>query len=295
MSTCVLFFSTSLCSAYHPFKCLLTSRAFLTPMTFAVLLFIFVHTSFKRLNPQGTMQTTTLLGSRYTTEIPVPKEIQSLWGAYTPYFPVEMYRPPPRGCKVDQVRLTDLPGGTLTDIDFILLGPHCMLRTPYRLQSSFNCVFSRSFNGMVHGTQPPAQHQESRVPWKRSSRHANTPTKASSSSKIIPTTWAKGIWSPLELTSTLLPDLRPKFNCGLIVLFTLNGRSAESGALVYERYHKLVSKNNIPFVRASSAPRVVDTATNWTAGALAEQYPSVRYSLCRRLCGGDGLCLQTKT
>ncbi|RXW11799.1 hypothetical protein EST38_g14057, partial [Candolleomyces aberdarensis] len=43
-------------------------------------------------------------------------------------------------------------------------------------------------------------------------------------------------------------------------------QSAESGAAVFERYRKLVSKGNIPFVRASGSTRVIDSATNWTAG-----------------------------
>jgi hypothetical protein len=46
-------------------------------------------------------------------------------------------------------------------------------------------------------------------------------------------------------------------------------RSAESGALAYDRYRKLVSKGNLPFVRASGSDRVVDSATNWTAGFAA--------------------------
>ncbi|KAJ3506030.1 hypothetical protein NLJ89_g7102 [Agrocybe chaxingu] len=43
-------------------------------------------------------------------------------------------------------------------------------------------------------------------------------------------------------------------------------QSAEAGARTYHRYSKLVSKKNIPFVRSSSGQRVVDSATNWTAG-----------------------------
>ncbi|KAF6762217.1 phytase [Ephemerocybe angulata] len=43
-------------------------------------------------------------------------------------------------------------------------------------------------------------------------------------------------------------------------------QSAESGAIVYDRYRKLVSKGNIPFVRASGSTRVIDSATNWTSG-----------------------------
>lgn len=46
-------------------------------------------------------------------------------------------------------------------------------------------------------------------------------------------------------------------------------QSSESGATTYERYGKLVSEGNIPFVRASGSDRVVDSAKNWTAGFAA--------------------------
>nr|VWP00524.1 N/A [Ganoderma boninense] len=42
-------------------------------------------------------------------------------------------------------------------------------------------------------------------------------------------------------------------------------QSFESGQEAFTRYGSLVSKNDQPFVRASSSDRVVDSATNWTA------------------------------
>ncbi|EAU82589.2 phytase [Coprinopsis cinerea okayama7 len=44
--------------------------------------------------------------------------------------------------------------------------------------------------------------------------------------------------------------------------------SAEAGAKTWERYRKLVRKGKagLPFVRASGSERVIDSATNWTAG-----------------------------
>lgn len=33
-----------------------------------------------------------------------PAEVQHLWGAYTPYFSVEQYTPPPSNCRISQVR-----------------------------------------------------------------------------------------------------------------------------------------------------------------------------------------------
>ncbi|KAH8106453.1 phosphoglycerate mutase-like protein [Phellopilus nigrolimitatus] len=43
-------------------------------------------------------------------------------------------------------------------------------------------------------------------------------------------------------------------------------QSYDSGQLDYSRYSDLVNKTNLPFVRASSSKRVVQSATNWTAG-----------------------------
>ncbi|KAM5541217.1 hypothetical protein V8D89_005146 [Ganoderma adspersum] len=43
----------------------------------------------------------------------------------------------------------------------------------------------------------------------------------------------------------------------------------ESGQLAFDRYRHLVDDHNIPFVRASGAPRVVDSAGNWSAGFAA--------------------------
>ncbi|KAF8887235.1 phosphoglycerate mutase-like protein [Gymnopilus junonius] len=43
-------------------------------------------------------------------------------------------------------------------------------------------------------------------------------------------------------------------------------QSDEAGRVAYNRYSFLVSRENMPFVRASSSSRVVDSATNWTTG-----------------------------
>ena len=34
----------------------------------------------------------------------VPRSVQQSWVMYSPYFAAEQYLPPPKGCKVDQVR-----------------------------------------------------------------------------------------------------------------------------------------------------------------------------------------------
>ena len=46
-------------------------------------------------------------------------------------------------------------------------------------------------------------------------------------------------------------------------------RSWEAGLETWRRYSALVSPEKQPFVRASSAERVVQSATNWTAGDIS--------------------------
>ncbi|KAI0028509.1 phytase [Vararia minispora EC-137] len=46
-------------------------------------------------------------------------------------------------------------------------------------------------------------------------------------------------------------------------------QSEEAGSELYLRYSSLVNETNLPFVRAADATRVVDSATNWTAGVFA--------------------------
>ncbi|KDR84436.1 hypothetical protein GALMADRAFT_54583 [Galerina marginata CBS 339.88] len=43
-------------------------------------------------------------------------------------------------------------------------------------------------------------------------------------------------------------------------------QSEEAGKEAFKRYSRLVSRGNLPFVRSSGGTRVVDSATNWTAG-----------------------------
>ncbi|KAJ6572009.1 histidine phosphatase superfamily [Mycena capillaripes] len=46
-------------------------------------------------------------------------------------------------------------------------------------------------------------------------------------------------------------------------------QSFDSGHTAFQRYSSLVTKDDIPFVRASGMSRVVETAKNWTAGFAA--------------------------
>ncbi|PIL36440.1 hypothetical protein GSI_00129 [Ganoderma sinense ZZ0214-1] len=49
-------------------------------------------------------------------------------------------------------------------------------------------------------------------------------------------------------------------------------QSFQSGEQAFKRYTSLVTTDNQPFVRASSPPRVVDSANNWTAGFAAASH-----------------------
>ncbi|KAJ6490625.1 phytase [Mycena vitilis] len=54
-------------------------------------------------------------------------------------------------------------------------------------------------------------------------------------------------------------------------------QSYEAGALVFERYSSLVDRENLPFLRASSGARVVDSANEWAAGFSAASHD--RYNI----------------
>ncbi|KAF7363816.1 Acid phosphatase [Mycena sanguinolenta] len=56
-------------------------------------------------------------------------------------------------------------------------------------------------------------------------------------------------------------------------------QSYEAGATVFGRYENLVDADNLPFVRASSGTRVVDSANNWTAGFSAASHHKYNPSL----------------
>ncbi|KAF7344135.1 Acid phosphatase [Mycena venus] len=49
-------------------------------------------------------------------------------------------------------------------------------------------------------------------------------------------------------------------------------QSSQAGELAFQRYSDLISASNLPFVRASSSARVVDSATNWTSGFSAASH-----------------------
>ncbi|KAJ7743678.1 histidine phosphatase superfamily [Mycena maculata] len=63
------------------------------------------------------------------------------------------------------------------------------------------------------------------------------------------------------------------YNLGEDVLVPFGAQqSFETGGLAFKRYEALISTINLPFVRASSKARVVDSANNWTAGFAAASF-----------------------
>lgn len=63
-----------------------------------------------------------------------------------------------------------------------------------------------------------------------------------------------------------------EYNLGIADLVPFGAfQSTEAGAETFERYSALVSldRHGLPFVRASGSDRVIDSATNWTAGFAA--------------------------
>ena len=52
----------------------------------------------------------------------------------------------------------------------------------------------------------------------------------------------------------------------VVHMIDIHCRSFDSGQVAYVRYAKLFSQGNLPFVRSDISGRVVNSATNWTAG-----------------------------
>ena len=91
---------------------------------FALVSFFAFHTPFDCFyNPSTSNQTRTQVQF-------APPEIQQSWGAYTPYFPVKPYIPPPSHCHLTQVRSIDISFHLFSITDFVSTGQHrrCAIR-----------------------------------------------------------------------------------------------------------------------------------------------------------------------
>ncbi|KAJ7749579.1 phytase [Mycena maculata] len=144
-------------------------------------------------------------------------DLRKSWGAYSPFFSVEEYAPPPDGCQVTQVNILQRHGAR-----FPTSG------------ASINIVSAvqKLQNADAYG-HPAMEFLSSFV-------------------------YTLG-------TNDLVPF-------GAV-------QSYQAGADAYERYAHLIDADSIPFVRASSGVRVVDSATNWTAGFAAASRHIYRPSL----------------
>lgn len=56
-------------------------------------------------------------------------------------------------------------------------------------------------------------------------------------------------------------------------------RSSQAGTLQFKRYQNLVALDDLPFVRASGQDRVIDSATNWTAGKRGYIWPCLELNM----------------
>ncbi|KAH8092499.1 phytase [Cristinia sonorae] len=145
-----------------------------------------------------------------TPALNVPKDTQLKWAQYSPYYPVDPYKYPPKGCAVEQVNI---------------------------LQR--------------HGARFPTSGATTRI--------------KSALDKLL---------AVREFTDPGLDFLKTfQYDLGANDLVPFGAaQSFDSGAEVYERYAHLVSKKNLPFVRASSSERVVKSAMNWTQGFSASSF-----------------------
>ncbi|KAF8205775.1 acid phosphatase [Mycena galopus ATCC 62051] len=151
------------------------------------------------------------------TEQPLEFNVRKFWGAYSPFFSVQEYVPPPNSCEITQVNILQRHGARFP--------------TP---GASINIVSA------VRKLQSVEEYAH--------------PTMAFLSTFV----YALG-------TNDLVPS-------GAL-------QSYEAGATVFERYTNLVDADNLPFVRASSGVRVVDSANNWTAGFSAASHHKYNPSL----------------
>ncbi|PPQ70094.1 hypothetical protein CVT24_003866 [Panaeolus cyanescens] len=133
-----------------------------------------------------------------------PASIQHSWGPYTPYFAVDSYVAPPKGCVVDQVNIIQR-----------------------------------------HGARFPTSGATTRI--------LNAVQKLKSATQYT------------DPAFDFLTNYTYSLGKDNLVPFGAF-QSNVAGQETFRRYTKLVSKESLPFVRASSGPRVVDSATNWTTG-----------------------------
>ncbi|KAF8870777.1 histidine phosphatase superfamily [Infundibulicybe gibba] len=141
-----------------------------------------------------------------------PGPLSQSWAQYSPYFPVNPYKPPPHGCAV-----TQLADPNITQLQ-------------------------------RHGARFPTAL-------------ASVPIRAALSKlQSVPT-----VDSNLAFLANFTYDL------GTDDLVPLGTRqSQESGSTQYERYSHLVSSDNLPFVRASSSERVVQSAIDWNTVGFSD-------------------------
>ncbi|KAF7337972.1 Phosphoglycerate mutase-like protein [Mycena venus] len=145
-------------------------------------------------------------------------DIRKSWGAYSPFYSVQEYIPPPDGCELTQVCET-------AGFCLVQLQRHGA-RFP-TFGASINIVSALRKLQIVDRYAHPA----------------------------------------MEFLSSFI------YTLGTEDLVSFGAQqSYQAGATVFERYGNLVDADNLPFVRAPSGGRVVDSANNWTAGFSAASH-----------------------
>ncbi|KAJ7256493.1 phytase [Mycena haematopus] len=157
------------------------------------------------------------------TDYPSEFDVRKSWGAYSPFYSVREYTPPPDSCEITQVNI-------------VSIRPTCKGHTEKALKLQRH--------GARFPTSGASINIESAVRKLQSVDEYAHPSMEFLSSFV----YALG-------TDDLVPS-------GAL-------QSYGAGATVFERYAHLVDADNLPFLRASSGARVVDSANNWTAGFSA--------------------------
>ena len=76
-------------------------RSIVVPALFALITLTFIY--YTHASPPDSRRD--IGGDKEVPSLGVPRSVQQSWVMYSPFYAVEPYVPPPRGCSVDQVRL----------------------------------------------------------------------------------------------------------------------------------------------------------------------------------------------
>ncbi|KAJ7618166.1 acid phosphatase [Mycena polygramma] len=120
-------------------------------------------------------------------------------------------------------------------------------------------------------------------------RHgARFPTSGAATTIVSALSKLQGVQNYTDARLDLLQTFTYSLGVADLVPFGAQ-QSFEAGESAFERYADLITEDNLPFVRASSSARVVDTANNWTAGFAAASHYNPQLSVILPENGNDTL------